>query len=85
MAFLGALGAGIFASFAASQIRPSFFDAHMLRDVTGMPVLGTVSLIVSEPLKRQERRGLIGFFAGTAALIGSYGAGILVLFMLTAR
>jgi polysaccharide chain length determinant protein (PEP-CTERM system associated) len=85
MAFLGALAAGVFASFVASQIRPSFFDAHMLRDVTGMPVLGTVSLITSEPLKRQERRGLIGFIAGTAALIGSYGAGILVLFMLTAR
>jgi polysaccharide chain length determinant protein (PEP-CTERM system associated) len=85
LAFLGALAAGVFASFAASQIRPSFFDAHALREVTGVPVLGTVSLIVSEPLKRKERRGLIGFIAGTVALIGSYGAGIFVLLMLSAR
>jgi capsular polysaccharide biosynthesis protein len=85
MAFLGALAAGVFASFAASQIRPSFLDAHVLRDVTGMPVLGTVSLIVSEPMKRKERRGLIGFIAGTVALIGSYGAGIFVLLLLSAR
>ena len=85
MSFLGALGAGIFAAFAASQIRPSFFDAHALRDVTGMPVLGTVSLIISEPMKRKERRGLIGFIAGTVALLGSYGAGIFVLLMLSAR
>jgi polysaccharide chain length determinant protein (PEP-CTERM system associated) len=85
LSLLGALAAGVFASFAASQIRPSFFDAHALRDVTGMPVLGTVSLIVSEPMKRQERRGLIGFLSGAVALVGSYGAGILVLFMLAAR
>jgi polysaccharide chain length determinant protein (PEP-CTERM system associated) len=84
-AFLGALAAGIFAAFAASQLRPSFLDAHALRDVTGVPVLGTVSLIVSEPLKRKERRGLIGFIAGTVALIGSYGAGIFVLLLLSAR
>jgi hypothetical protein len=44
-----------------------------------------VSLIVSEPLKRKERRGLIGFIAGTVALIGSYGAGIFVLLLLSAR
>jgi polysaccharide chain length determinant protein (PEP-CTERM system associated) len=85
MAFLGALAAGVFASFAVSQIRPSFLDAQALRDITGIPVLGTVSLIVSEPMKRRERRGLVGFIAGTVALIGSYGAGIFLLFLLSAR
>ena len=43
LAFLGALAAGIFASFAASQIRPSFLDAHVLRDVTGVPVLDCIA------------------------------------------
>lgn len=85
LALLGALGAGFVSSFAASQIRPSFFDARALREVSGVPVLGTVSLIVSEPVKRKERRSLIGFIAGTIALLGSYGAGMVALFMLSAR
>src|SRR5574343_762928 len=39
-----ALAAGLFVAFAASQIRPVFFDAKTLRDATGLQVLGTVSL-----------------------------------------
>lgn len=85
LALLAALGAGVLSSFAVSQIRPTLFDARSLREVTGMPVLGMVSLIVSEPMKRKERRGLIGFIAAVVALVGSYGAGLLLLFLLSAR
>jgi hypothetical protein len=48
-------------------------------------VLGSVSLIVGEGQRRRERRGLIGFLSGVLALVGSYGAGLLVLFLLSAR
>jgi polysaccharide chain length determinant protein (PEP-CTERM system associated) len=85
LALFGALAAGIGASILASQISRRFFDAHALRNATGLPVLGTVSLIPSESLKRSERRGLIGFIAATIALLGSYGAGILALSLLAAR
>ena len=85
LALFGALAAGLGASVLASQISRRFFDAHALRTATGLPVLGTVSLIPSESLKRRERRGLIGFIAGTIALLGSYGAGILALSLLAAR
>jgi polysaccharide chain length determinant protein (PEP-CTERM system associated) len=85
LALLGALVAGVGASGLASQISRRFFDAHALRTATGLPVLGTVSLIPSETMKRNARRGLIGFIAATIALIGSYGAGILALSLLAAR
>jgi polysaccharide chain length determinant protein (PEP-CTERM system associated) len=85
MALLGAVGAGILASFAAGQIRRRFFDASSLKSATGIAVLGTVSLIVSEPMKRRERRGLIGFTAATLALLGSYGASIVALLLLSSR
>ena len=85
LALLIALGAGAAACFLASQIWPTFIDSRSLRDVTGLPVLGTVSMVVSEPQKRAERRGLIGFLAGIAALVGSFGAGLLALMLLTAR
>jgi hypothetical protein len=83
LALLGALAAGVLASVAASQMSRRFFDAFALRNATGLPVLGTVSLVVSESMKRKERRGLVGFSAATLALIGSYGASILALMLLS--
>jgi polysaccharide chain length determinant protein (PEP-CTERM system associated) len=85
LALFGALAAGIGASVVASQVNRRFFDAHSLRSATGLPVLGTVSFIPDERLKRKERRGLIGFIAAMIALIGSYGATILTWSLLTAR
>ena len=84
-AFAAALGAGTFFSFLASQLWPTFFDVRSIREATGLPVLGTVSMIVGERQKRRERRGLIGFVSGVLALVGSYGAGLLVIFLLTTR
>lgn len=85
LALLGAIAAGAAASFAASQIRRRFFDAYSLENAMGIPVLGTVSLIESEPLRRKERRSLLAFIAATLALLGSYGAGILLLSLAAAR
>jgi hypothetical protein len=85
LALLGALGAGIAASVLASQFNRRFFDAHSLRAATGLPVLGTVSLIPDERQTRRNRRGLIGFIAAIVALLGSYGATIFAWMMLTAR
>jgi polysaccharide chain length determinant protein (PEP-CTERM system associated) len=85
LALVGALGAGMFASFVASQAWPAILDSRMLREVTSLPVLGTVSMVVNEKLKRKERRGLVGFAAGLVALIGSFGSGLLILFLLSAR
>jgi polysaccharide chain length determinant protein (PEP-CTERM system associated) len=80
-----AIAAGLFASFAASQIWPTYFDIRSLRESTQLPVLGAVTMIVGESQKRRERRGLIGFVAGVVAFLGSYGAGLLVLFLLSTR
>ena len=86
LAALGAaLAGGLFASFVASQIWPTFFDIRSLREATGLPVLGAVSMNVGDAQKRRERRGLIGFVSGLLALLGSYGAGFLVLFLLSTR
>jgi polysaccharide chain length determinant protein (PEP-CTERM system associated) len=85
LALLGALAAGILASFVASQLWPTFFDLRTLREATGLPVLGTVSMVVSEPQKRRERRGIVGFVSAFLAFLASFGAGLLMLFLHTAR
>lgn len=85
LALLGAIGAGIGASLAGHQIRPSFSDAWSLREVTGLPIIGTVSLVVSEPLRRKERRRVIAFIGGAVTLVGIYSTVIVLLFLSTAR
>lgn len=79
------LAAGLFAAFVASQIRPVFFEGKSLRDVTGLPVLGTVSLIPNETRRLKERASLRRFIAATAGLVVAYGAGIAALTLLSQR
>ncbi len=85
LTLLIALAAGVVVSFVASQMRPVFMDARSVREVTGLPLLGSVSLVVDEASKRRERKGLYGFLAGLVSLIGVYGVGILLLFLISTR
>lgn len=80
-----ALVAGLFAAFVASQVRPVFFDGKTLRDVTGLPLLGTVSLIPNESRRAKERTSLHRFLLATAGLVIAYGAGIAMLTFLSQR
>ena len=81
LAFVLALGAGLFAPFAASQIRPVFFDARGLREVSGLPLLGTVSKSVTEVDVAREKKRLRQFIAGLALLVIFYGALVALLFV----
>jgi len=84
-ALMMAVGAGLVASFVVSQVWPTFFDTSMLRQITGLPVLGTVSFVLNDTIRRRERRGLIGFLSGFTALLASFGTGMLLLIMHTTR
>ena len=85
LTLLLALAAGIAVTFAASQIRPVFFDSRSLREACGLPLLGTVSLLTDEAAKRRQKRDLIRFAAACISLVGAYGAGLLALFFFTVR
>jgi len=80
-----ALAAGLFVAFAASQIRPVFFDGKTLRDETGLPLLGTVSLIPNEARHLKEKASLRRFLIATIGLVVAYGAGIAFLSFLSQR
>lgn len=64
-----ALGAGGFTAFAASQLRPVFHDARTLRNVINLPLLGVVTLVLSDAAKRKEKTDLRKFFIVSSALI----------------
>ena len=75
LALLLALAAGAGAAYLARELRPSFYDGRSLRDATGLPLLGVVSLNVTDDTRAQRRRGTVRFLGGVGALVGSYVAG----------
>ncbi len=85
LGLLIALASGLFAAFAASQIRPVFFDGKTLRDETSLPLLGTVSLIPNEARRLKEKASLRRFLIATTGLIVAYGAGVAALSFLSQR
>jgi uncharacterized protein involved in exopolysaccharide biosynthesis len=72
--FVLSLGAGLFASLAASQLMPTFHDARGLREVTRRPILGMVSMLPSESLKRVARRNTWLFAGGLGGLLATFSA-----------
>lgn len=82
---LAALGAGVLSSFAISRIWPRFFDPTSLREVTGLPVLGAVSLRDDEVSRRRSRRSVLGFLSVLTALIVGYMASVAAFLFMAAR
>ncbi|MEO7009777.1 MAG: XrtA system polysaccharide chain length determinant, partial [Caldimonas sp.] len=85
LAFAAALGAGLFAAFAASQLRPVFHSAADLGKKTGLPLLGAVSMLLTELEQRRERAGLRRFWAASATLVVLFGIGLSTLSIMAGR
>lgn len=63
-----AIAGGVAVAFLLDQVFPSFHVAKQLREVTGRPVLGAVSMFVSDEQRVRERRQHLAFVA-TASLL----------------
>ena len=74
LALAFSLGAGVFASLAASQLMPTFHEARSLREISKRPILGMVSMLPSEALFRKQRRRSWLFAGGFAGLIAAFSA-----------
>ena len=81
LVMLGALGGGAGFAFLISQLRPTFHDQRRLRQVSGLPVFGTVVMVWSAAQKSKWRRGLFAFLLSLISLLSAYAAimGALVL------
>lgn len=84
LVLLAAILIGMAASFAWSQVRPTFHTGRMLREIGQRPVLGSVSLVANKNLVAKRRRMHVAFFGSLATLLACYGAGIALL-LLTGR
>lgn len=85
LALLAAIGAGLFTAFAASQLRPVYDAAYELRARTGLPVLGVISMAMSDADIRRARMDLIRFLSGSGGLVVLYAMGLVALSIISAR
>ena len=74
IAFVFAIGLGVFASLAASQLMPTFHEARTLREVSRRPILGMVSMLPSEALHKIRRRNSWLFASGIGGLLATFSA-----------
>jgi hypothetical protein len=70
---LASIAAGLSVAFIRDQIRPTFYDLRALRLETGLPILGTISMIVDAKTKARARRGVLAISSGAAAYLSLFG------------
>jgi polysaccharide chain length determinant protein (PEP-CTERM system associated) len=71
-----ALGAGVALAFGLNELKPVFYDRRALARVSGLPVLGSVSLIMSADDMRIRRRKTVAWAGANLVLLL---AGVLVI------
>jgi capsular polysaccharide biosynthesis protein len=84
-ALVAAIAAGMVVSLGISQLRPVFHDGRSLSAASGLPLLGIVTLVVSDAAKRKERTDLIKFAAASGSLVGCFVVGIAFLSIMSGR
>ena len=70
--FVGALAVGVGLAFLLALLRPVFLDPRSLGRVTGLPVLGVVSLVRSPEQIKKERLANLAFAGAMAIWIGAF-------------
>ncbi len=73
MVFFAALAAGIGLAFVLSQLRPAFLSQNNLREVTGIPVLGSIPMIWTIQENSNRKNRLFALALSLLSLFGFYG------------
>lgn len=72
LVFAGALIAGIAVALLLSQLRPTYLNQHSLRESTGLPILGSVSMNWTNLEKDKRKRSMYAFSASLVVLVTLY-------------
>jgi hypothetical protein len=71
---LASIAAGLGVAFLLNQLKPTFFDGRSLRAYTGMPLLGSVSLLVDPLSRARNRKAVLAFSSSTVLYLTLFGA-----------
>lgn len=85
MVLLAALAGGAGFAFLMSQIRPTFSDERRLREVSGLPVFGTVVMAWTEAQLAKRKKGLVALLLSFLSLLSAYAAIMAMLMLTTSR
>lgn len=65
-------------AFFLHQVKPVFINRSLLASITGRPVLGSVSMVMSKPQLRKARRRAFEFACAVVLLVAVLGVGMVV-------
>ena len=74
------IGAGIAIAFALGHLQTSFPTASRLERASGLPVIGTVSLMLTSQQRKARNKNLKLLIGGTASLMGAFALLLIVEF-----
>ena len=74
-----------FTAFASSQLRPVYNDGQELRNITNLPLLGVVSIILTDAERKSERNSRLRFFFGSGGLVAMFVVIMVTMSILAAR
>ena len=85
LALLAGLGTAVFLAFAVSQLRPAFHDGGELRLKTQLPLIGVVSIVMSDLARRRQRFEAVKFWSASGSLVLLFGAGMALVAVMAQR
>lgn len=85
LALLGGLAAGLAVTFLMSQVRSVFYDARSLGDVVGLPMLGTITLVMADGTTLRRKMQLKKFLLAFSGLLLMFAAGMVAMSVLSSR
>jgi len=72
LVLLAGIGGGIGAAFGLSQVRTSYSTAAKLERASGLPVIGSITEVVTPERHLDRRKKLVWLAGGGGALVGLY-------------
>lgn len=85
LVLVAALGGGLAVAYLVSQIRRTINDERKLREVSGLPVLGTVAMTLTDSQKGRRAQGFAALVISCVSLLSAYAAIMVMLVLSTAR
>ena len=71
---LAGIGGGLALAFLLGQLKPTFADRKTLREVTGLPILGAISMTWTDQERRKRKKNFAALAASYIGLLIAYGS-----------
>jgi len=85
LVLLAALACGLGTAWLISQLRSTIDNERRLREISGLPVLGTVIMGWTDAQRKRRKWGLVVLLTSFASLLSAYGAIIAALMLTVSR